>query len=126
MLGCLHLIMENIVVPGIGDITKEVMDEFKTGWMMDATKAQINQTRIAQAQTERKHLAGVGRLRMQVDARAFHYWGKRLGYDCWRDEQFLREFERDNPEVRVKSRSDKTTILAPGPVRDKDAKYLVA
>ena len=37
----------------------------------------------------------------------YHYWGQRLGYECWEDEQFVREFLRDNPECRVKSRSGK-------------------
>tara|TARA_Y100000593_G_scaffold33336_1_gene65582 strand:- start:6593 stop:6946 length:354 start_codon:yes stop_codon:yes gene_type:complete len=116
----------NIVLPGYGDLTKAVIDEFRTGWNMQAAKAAVEQKRIAQAQIERRHIDGVGRLRMQVSPTAYHYWGRRLGYDCWRDKKFLAEFERDNPGCRVKSRSEKTTILAPGPVRDKDAKYLVA
>ena len=45
---------------------------------------------------------GIGRLRMRVDGTAFHYWGQRVGYGCWKDEQFLKEFERDNPEARVR------------------------
>ena len=116
----------DIVVPGFGDLTKEVMEEFKTGWNMTAARAAVEQKKIAEIQQERRTVHGIGRLRMQISPTAYHYWGKRLGYDCWRDKQFLREFERDNPECRVVSRSEKTTILAPGPIRDKDAKYLVA
>ena len=32
----------------------------------------------------------------------YHYWGQRLGYECWEDEQFVREMQRDNPEIRVR------------------------
>jgi len=116
----------DIVVPGHGDLTKEVMDEFKTGWQRETVAAVTNQRRIASAQQERKTVDGLGQLRMQVDPRVFHYWGQRLGYECWRDKQFLAEMERDNPELKIKSRSAKTTILAPGPLRDRDEKYLIA
>lgn len=54
-----------------------------------------------------------GEVTMQVHPIFYHHWGQRLGYGCWRDPQFVREFQRDNPEVRVKSRSDKTTIVKP-------------
>jgi hypothetical protein len=49
-----------------------------------------------------RSLDGLGRVRLAVTPEAFHYWGRRLGYDCWRDKQFLAEFERDNPAARVK------------------------
>ena len=57
--------------------------------------------------TARKSVNGLGRPRLEVDTYAYHYWGKRLGYKCWRDPQFLREFERDNPEARVKAKGTK-------------------
>jgi hypothetical protein len=47
---------------------------------------------------------------MRVPADAFHYWGQRLGYECWEDEQFLREYERDNPQVKVKSTGTKLSV----------------
>jgi hypothetical protein len=40
---------------------------------------------------------------MSIDAVAYHYWGQRLGYECWADPQFRREYMRDNPGVRVKT-----------------------
>jgi len=43
----------------------------------------------------------------------YHYWGQRLGYDCWNDDQFVREYLRDNPDSRVKAKSARTTILNP-------------
>ena len=43
----------------------------------------------------------------------FHYWGQRLGYECWDDPEFLREYLRDNPDSRVNAPLAKTTILNP-------------
>jgi len=57
-----------------------------------------------------RSLEGLGRVRMAISADAFHYWGRRLGYDCWKDKQFLREFERDNPAVRVKCGGTKVQV----------------
>ena len=60
-----------------------------------------------------RRLKGIGEAKLNVDAQVYHYWGQRLGYECWGDEQFLREFRRDNPACRVNTRADKVTI-APG------------
>lgn len=48
---------------------------------------------------------------LNVDANAYHYWGVRLGYDCWDDDQFLREFHRDNEMCRVKEDTGNTVVL---------------
>lgn len=65
-----------------------------------------------------KSLDGLGRLRMVITADAYHYWGRRLGYACWKDQAFLREYERDNAAVRVKSRGTRIQVgyqgYAPG------------
>jgi hypothetical protein len=37
-------------------------------------------------------------------------WGVRLGYECWEDKQFLKEFLRDNPEVAVRNYCKKTVV----------------
>lgn len=42
---------------------------------------------------------------------AYHYWGRRLGYECWKDDQFVHEFLRDNPGCRVHSEAVNPTIL---------------
>lgn len=39
----------------------------------------------------------------RVPTVAFHFWGHKLGYDCWEDDQFVHEFLRDNPQCRVHS-----------------------
>lgn len=50
-------------------------------------------------------------LRRRVPAESYHFWGVRLGYECWRDAGFLREFDRDNPGCVVKVDWDKTTVV---------------
>ena len=66
----------------------------------------------------RAHIAGGGERpffqngfsRAMIDPASYHYWGQRLGYECWDDEQFMKEYLRDNPLCRVKSVSNKIQI----------------
>lgn len=53
---------------------------------------------------------GDGRVGMMIHPVSYHYWGQRLGYECWDDAQFVREYQRDNPESRVKTRAGKTSV----------------
>ena len=85
-----------------------VVEEFRKGRhakeVQTLLKAPRVQDMIARAQpVGQRATDGLGRVRMAIATDAFHYWGRRLGYACWSDKQFLREFERDNPNVRVKS-----------------------
>lgn len=66
--------------------------------------AEVQQKRIqgSNRQNEFRSIEGIGQLRMRVDPTLYHHWGQKIGYDCWKDNQFLKEVERDNPEVRVK------------------------
>lgn len=43
---------------------------------------------------------------------AYDAWGRKLGYECWDDAQFVHEFLRDNPECRVHAEAANPTILA--------------
>jgi len=87
-----------------GELRIAVIKEFQKGIQKDWVQAGIDQKRIAKdSQRDIRSVDGIGRLRMRIDPTLYHAWGTRLGYDCWRDGQFLREVERDNPEVRVKS-----------------------
>jgi hypothetical protein len=53
-----------------------------------------------------------GYCEMMIDPVSYHYWGQRLGYKCWEDAQFRREYLRDNPASRVKTTSSATMSLA--------------
>ena len=87
-----------------GELRIAVIKEFQRGIQKDWVQAGIDQKRIAKdSQRDIRSIDGIGRLRMRIDPTLYHAWGTRIGYDCWRDGQFLREVERDNPEVRVKS-----------------------
>ena len=92
-----------------------VVEEFRKGRLArevatlrgaPAVQAQI----AAEHNQQHRSVDGLGRLRMVVSPDAFHYWGRRLGYECWRDKAFLNEFERDNPAVRVKCGGTKIQV----------------
>lgn len=59
---------------------------------------------------ESKPIDGMGKLIAQIPEDAYHYWGQRLGYDCWKDKEFINEFIRDNPEVAVQNYAKKTMV----------------
>jgi hypothetical protein len=88
-----------------GNLRQQVIEELKTGHKKEWVNAGIQQKKIAKQTSinEFKSVDGIGRLRMRIDPTLYHYWGHKVGYGCWKDAQFLREIERDNPEVRVKS-----------------------
>jgi hypothetical protein len=56
-------------------------------------------------------------LEMRVHPHSFHHWGQRLGYGCWDDKGFRREYRRDVPESRVRtmgSRPSSSLASVPG------------
>lgn len=53
---------------------------------------------------------GGGEQEMMIHPVSYHYWGQRLGYECWDDPQFRREYRRDNEASRVKTINDRLTI----------------
>ena len=87
-----------------GHLVNDFIEEIKTGWLRERVHAEINNKRLGAAnhrEHTRKSVDGLGRLRMEVDPTSYHFWGHKLGYECWKDKGFLREYERDNPECRV-------------------------
>lgn len=79
-------------------------------------KAEMRES--AAAQGERRCLrfsdGNGGEVRMMVHPLSYHYWGNRLGYQCWEDAQFCHEYLRDNEEARVKSVADAPTVIVQG------------
>lgn len=90
----------------------EFKDELCNGIHFERVMAGKQQLEAARANPERRFIDGIGQVKMTITPTAYHYWGQRLGYQCWKDKQFQMEFLRDNPEVRVRSRSSKTMIGA--------------
>ena len=73
--------------------------------------SRVNQTSniAGDAKSESKHCV-LGQHKARIDPTSYHHWGKRLGYECWNDRKFMKEYLRDNPESRVKSKSGKTQV----------------
>jgi hypothetical protein len=86
-------------------LRKGVQEELLRGWKMEETQAkhQARQLGAFYHQNDAKNIEGMGRLVGEIPTASYHYWGKRLGYDCWKDDEFVREFFRDNPECAVKN-----------------------
>lgn len=96
-LDCLH------TTPG--EVVHQLSKVLQSEEHFEKVMAGVRQSKIARDLGQnRRSLEGLGRPRLEVDTWAFHYWGQRLGYKCWKDPQFLREFERDNPACRVKAK----------------------
>jgi len=113
--------MSEAVVIGAQEIalTDDVVRELREGRMLKLIEAQKLQLMAAKAGGERYTMA-CGEMAFQIMPEFFHYWGQRLGYECWDNKQFVREFLRDNPECRVKNRSRKPQIMVgyhPGQTR---------
>jgi len=83
---------------------------------------------VAKAREEQALMAGFnggeaclkhGEVKFRVHPLFYHYWGQRLGYECWDDAGFVREFLRDNESVRVKNvrPSPKITVSFEGKKR---------
>ena len=73
------------------------------------------QQRIAAAtqRLEEHWMDGLGECHMRVDPEVYFHWVKKLGYECWNDKSFVREFKRDNKDVIVRSRSQKAVVTRP-------------
>jgi hypothetical protein len=104
--------VQNLAVVIPSDIRKSVERELRLGWNMSTVKAkaQAKQEAIYRNNKEAKPIEGIGQLVASIPEDAFHYWGIRLGYECWEDKQFMKEFIRDNPEVAVRNRMKRTMV----------------
>lgn len=79
------------------DLYKPLLDEFRRGWNREKVLGAVEAKKAAAlAKDYHRGVDGLGRLRARIPASSFHYWGQRLGYKCWQDETFIREFLRDN------------------------------
>lgn len=104
-------ILDNVLEGLPAQLRQDVVKELATGYHADLVNAEVHQKRIAKdSQQDLRSIDGIGRLRMRIDPTLYHHWGVKLGYECWKDSQFLREVERDNPEVRVKCGGTKLQV----------------
>lgn len=94
------------------DLRKRVQEELLRGWRMEETKAKASakQQAVFNHANEARSIEGVGQLKARIPLAAWHYWGQRLGYECWEDKSFLNEFLRDNPETAVRNYAKRTCV----------------
>lgn len=82
-------------------------------WEVQQTVARCQAKVLARGLNSQTHYSidGIGECVARIPAEAYFYWMARKGSGCWMDKAFIREYIRDNPEVRVKSVSRKTTVV---------------
>jgi hypothetical protein len=97
---------------GSGELS-EFLHELHWGTHARQVTAHFRQRQHARALDGVRAVDGLGAPTTTIDATVFHYWGQRLGYQCWDDDQFLREMRRDNPETRVRAEASKAMIVVP-------------
>ena len=85
-------------------LKKAIIEELKNAYRMEMVQSGINHRKIAKFNynNEARSIDGVGELKMRVDPTHFHYYGAKYGYDCWRDEGFIKDVGKVHPELKVK------------------------
>lgn len=102
--------------PEIVEATNEALWPFRSQIadreQVRCAMALARQKRIAAAESRirRKHLEGIGEVVATIDADIWHRLGLIHGYETINSPDFLKGLLRDNPEIRVHSRSSKTTL----------------
>jgi hypothetical protein len=96
-----------MVCAALGITLEDLMRELQYRQRKKESKMRKRMALAAKAGGVRRMLKdtgdGGGYQDMMIDPISYHYWGQRLGYECWDDAQFIREYKRDNPESRVKT-----------------------
>ena len=89
-----------------GDLTKEILLAYER-----------KQQEVARLQMEQCQRVGGKRFHLQdgeqtlmVHKRSFHYWGQRLGYECWDCPQFRHEYARDVETSRIEGISPNAMV----------------
>lgn len=88
-------------IEGLGALTPYVMAELTKGTLAKQAFARKRQQAIQRVRGQ-QGAVGDGHCEMMIPPESYHYWGQRLGYECWQDKAFCLEYLRDNPECRVK------------------------
>ena len=87
-----------------------VVEELTNKLHGERAKAVMEQAQVAKELGEQKALEELGRARLNIHPFYFHHFGQKYGYECWRDSQFVHDFERDFPAARVKSSGTKIQV----------------
>lgn len=90
-------------LPIESNLGQAVVEELRTGQLMKLFNEKKEMAKVQKARGERVRCGDMNPT-MMIPPASYHYWGQRLGYECWEDEQFVREYWRDNEVCRVKTR----------------------
>lgn len=86
------------------ELVGQLEQELRTGWNKNRVDAAIQAKKTHEINVQRhRAVEGLGALKARIPPTAYHFWGQKLGYGCWNDKTFMKEFIRDNPECRVNS-----------------------
>ena len=86
------------------NLAHQLEQELRLGWQKERVEAEIQSKQSAKyAQMRHKSIEGLGQKIASIPTAAYHFWGQKLGYECWNDKKFMHEFLRDNPQCRVNS-----------------------
>lgn len=86
------------------ELAESLEREFRLGWLKNRVDAEVKAKQAQKfARLRHKSVEGLGQKIASIPGEAFHFWGHKLGYECWDDRGFMKEFLRDNPECRVNS-----------------------
>jgi len=97
---------------GVDPATVRALEELaRQEWEFEAMKAQRRQELEAASRLEMNAVNGLGAVRRNIDAFAFHDWAAKEGtYACWKDDDFNRYIDRIAPETKVKSTGTKIQV----------------
>lgn len=90
------------------EMAHAVEKELRSGIMLEQRIAAARNSQLSST-NRRKHRSvdGLGQHVARIDPTSYHYWMQKVGKDCWKDKQFVREYQRDNPQSKVASTGTK-------------------
>jgi|SRR5580693_61675 hypothetical protein len=93
-------------------VEMKLRERYAKKWEVQQIVALSEAKRLAQGVNQKPHyhIDGIGECVARIPADAYFYWMARKGIGCWLDKTFIREYIRDNPEVRVNSKSRKAMV----------------
>jgi len=95
----------------VRDFCKTLLDEQRAE--EEVAFKQQQQIAAATERLDQAWMDGLGECHMSLDPEVFWHWVRKEGREVWNDKSFIREFKRDNPDVRVLTRPRKTSVLRP-------------
>jgi len=99
-----------------GRYAKDVQTLAKAPAEQEALAAELHDRGLREGRTS---MDGMGAPTLEITPEAYHYWGQRMGYECWNDKGFIAEFKRDNPAARVKAAGTRIQTGWSGNVRSR-------